>query len=177
MQGHAQTASMEALHFIGRLFAGGALSRQPRVNPSITMTTSYTLSSPSAVRSAAGAAVQNLRSVRAAQAMSLRPRAPMLLRVAEGQAWVTLSEGPHPVAHSAENADGEYGTVDSGDVFLCVGQVLRVAAGQQVVVEAVGGHRLQFRWTAAEARNESPAPWWRRAAVGMPSAAPDRCVA
>lgn len=138
------------------------------------MTTSYTLFSPSAVHSATGAAVQNLRSARAAQTVSLLPRAPMLLQVAEGQAWVTLSEGPHPLAHGADDATD---TAHSGDTFLCAGQMLQVAAGQQVVVEAVGGHRLQFRWTADQARKESAAPWWRRAAVGMPSAAPDPVAA
>ena len=95
----------------------------------------------------------------------------MLLRVAEGQAWITLSQGPHT------QADLAHDTAACGDVFLHAGQVLRVPAGQQVVVEPVGDRRLQYRWTVAQVRDDSPAPWWRRAAVGMPSAAPDPCVA
>lgn len=136
------------------------------------MTNSHTLSSfQSAAFPAPSAADQSLRSVRTGHAASMTPRSAMLLRVAEGQAWVTLSQGPHPHADLAHDAAA------SGDVFLHAGQVLRVAAGQQVVVEPVGDRRLQYRWTAAQVRDDSPPPWWRRASVGMPSAAPDPCVA
>ncbi len=135
------------------------------------MQTSHTLSFHFPAFSAPGAAHQGLRSLRKGRAASMRPGAPMALRVAEGQAWVTLSQGPH------HRAEGAVGAVASGDVFLHAGQVLRVEAGQQVVVEPVGDRNLQYRWSAAPVRNDRPAPWWRRAAVGAPTTAPDPCGA
>ena len=99
------------------------------------------------------------------QAVSLTPRKPMALRVAEGQAWVTLDAGP-------------YGTgAEAGDIFLHAGQTLWVVAGQHAVVEPVGGQRLQYRFTRLPVQAaDSPTPWWRRAAVGNPSTAPDLCA-
>ena len=135
------------------------------------MTTPHALSFHFSALSAPAAANQGLRSVRKGRAASLRPRAPMVLRVAEGQAWVTLSQGPH------HQADGAVGAAASGDLFLHAGQVLRVEAGQHVVVEPVGDRKLQYRWSAAPVRNDRPAPWWRRAAVGAPTTAPDPCGA
>jgi hypothetical protein len=74
----------------------------------------------------------------------------MTLRIAEGQAWVTLGKG----------------LGDSSDVFLCAGQSLPVAAGQSVVVEPLNGRRLQYRWVDGDAASARPASWWRRASVG-----------
>ena len=91
-------------------------------------------------------------------AITLAPRAPMVLRIAEGHAWVTLNTGAH----------GEAG----GDVFLFPGQALQVAPGQQAVVEPLDGRSLRYRLTAAQALDASPAPWWRRAAFGSTSAEP-----
>ena len=104
------------------------------------------------------AAGKDAGSVAAGAAITLAPRAAMVLRIAEGQAWVTLNVGPH----------GEAG----GDVFLFPGQTLQVAAGQQAVLEPLGGRSLRYRWTVAQALGASPAPWWRRAAFGSTSAEP-----
>lgn len=102
------------------------------------------------------------------KAHSLTPRVPMALRVAEGQAWVTLDAGP-------------YGTgAEAGDVFLHAGQTLWVAAGQHAVIEPVGPQRLQYRFTRTPVEVASTAtPWWRRAAFGSPSVAvaSDACCA
>lgn len=103
--------------------------------------------------------------VPAGQATSLNPRSPIALRVAEGQAWVTLDAGP-------------YGTgAEAGDVFLHAGQTLQIAAGQHAVVEPVGRQRLQYRVTSMAATAvgaDSPAPWWRRAAFGSAASADQR---
>ena len=122
------------------------------------------------LRTAAAAAAGGVSTLLPGKAVSLTPRAPMALRVAEGQAWVTLDAGP-------------YGTGDgAGDVFLHAGQTLWVAPGQHAVVEPVGGQRLQYRWarTAAHAVAGTATPWWRRAAFGSPSvalAASEACCA
>lgn len=113
------------------------------------MTTSHALhlfSSSRAVCAAAG----GTGTVAAGAAVSLAPKAAMTLRIAEGQAWVTLGKG----------------LGDSSDVFLCAGQSLPVAAGQSVVVEPLNGSRLQYRWVRGEAASARPASWWRRASVG-----------
>lgn len=130
------------------------------------MTTSHTFSFHSTT--AAAASPHGASTLLPGKAMSLTPRAPMALRVAEGHAWVTLDAGP-------------YGTgAEAGDVFLHAGQTLRVAAGQHAVVEPVGSQRLQYRWTRNPAGAASTAtPWWRRAAFGSPSVAiaSDACCA
>lgn len=115
-------------------------------------------------------AAQGVSTLLPGKAVSLAPRTPMALRVAEGAAWVTLDAGP-------------YGTgAESGDVFLYAGQTLWVAAGQHAVVEPVGSHRLQFRWASSpvvDADSSTATPWWRRAAFGSPSVAlaNDACCA
>lgn len=83
-------------------------------------------------------------------AISLTPRAPTALRIAEVQAWVTLDDGPH-------GARGEA----AGDVFLHAGQTLWVASGQHAVVEPVGTSRLQYRLTGLDG-NAGRASWWQR---------------
>ena len=113
------------------------------------MTTSHALhlfASSCATGAAAGEAGQ----VAAGAAVTLAPKAAMTLRIAEGQAWVTLGKG----------------LGDSSDVFLCAGQSLPVAAGQSVVVEPLNGRRLQYRWVDGDAASARPASWWRRASVG-----------
>lgn len=134
------------------------------------MNLSHTFSFPSthgaaAATTTAAAGNGDVRTLRAGQAASLSPRAPIALRVAEGQAWVTLDAGP-------------YGSgPEAGDVFLHAGQTLHIAAGQHAVVEPVGSQRLQYRTVAAAtsaAVAESPAPWWRRAAFGSDAAADQR---
>lgn len=113
------------------------------------MTTSHALhlfASSRAVDAVAGGA----GTVAAGAAVTLAPKAAMTLRIAEGQAWVTLGKG----------------VGDSSDVFLCAGQSLPVAAGQLVVVEPLNGRRLQYRWVRGEAASARAASWWRRASVG-----------
>ena len=88
--------------------------------------------------------------VAAGAAVTLAPKSAMVLRIAEGQAWVTLGQG----------------LGNSSDVFLCAGQSLSVAAGQSVVVEPLNGRRLQYRWVDGDAASARPASWWRRASVG-----------
>ena len=126
------------------------------------MTISHTFKFQSAAASAPASGASTLL---AGQAASLSPRAPVALRVAEGQAWVTLDAGP-------------YGTgAEAGDVFLHAGQTLQIAAGQHAVVEPVGRQRLQYRVTAVAAAataSDSPAPWWRRAAFGSAATADQR---
>ena len=113
------------------------------------MTTSHALHLFSSSR-AVGAAAGGTGTVAAGAAVSLAPKAAMTLRIAEGQAWVTLGKG----------------LGDSSDVFLCAGQSLPVAAGQSVVVEPLNGRRLQYRWVDGDAASARPASWWRRASVG-----------
>ena len=126
------------------------------------ITTSHTASSSSL----STAAVHGLSTLQPGQAVSLTPRAPMALRVAEGQAWVTLDAGPYGAG------------VEAGDVFLHAGQTLWVVAGQHAVVEPVGRQRLQYRFARLPVQGaDAPAPWWRRAAMGSPSTAADACAA
>ncbi|MDH4418200.1 MAG: DUF2917 domain-containing protein [Acidovorax sp.] len=117
---------------------------------------------------ATAAAAPGVSTLLLGKALSLTPRAPMALRIAEGQAWVTLDAGP-------------YGTgAEAGDVFLHAGQTLWVAAGQHAVVEPMGHQRLQYRFTRTPVDVASTAtPWWRRAAFGSPSVAvaSDACCA
>jgi len=101
-------------------------------------------------------AAKDICTLKPGEAASLKPRKAMALRVAEGQAWVTLDDGPHGA--SSESA---------GDVFLQAGQTLWVAAGQHAVVETLGNQRLQYRWTGLAERS-APA-WWKRAALGVTS--------
>lgn len=113
------------------------------------MTTLHTLHLLASSRATAAAA-DRTGTVAAGAAATLVPRSAMTLRIAEGQAWVTLGKGPG----------------DSSDLFLCAGQSVQVAAGQSVVVEPLGGRRLQYRWTRRDAASARPASWWRRASVG-----------
>ncbi|WP_426305196.1 DUF2917 domain-containing protein [Acidovorax facilis] len=113
------------------------------------MTTSHALHLFASSR-ALGAVAGSTGNVAAGAAVTLAPKVAMTLRIAEGQAWVTLGQG----------------LGDSSDVFLCAGQSLPVAAGQSVVVEPLNGRRLQYRWVDGDAASARPASWWRRASVG-----------
>lgn len=113
------------------------------------MTTSHALHLFASSR-ALSAVAGSTGNVAAGAAVTLAPKVAMTLRIAEGQAWVTLGKG----------------LGDSSDVFLCAGQSLPVAAGQSVVVEPLNGRRLQYRWVDGDAASARPASWWRRASVG-----------
>ena len=70
----------------------------------------------------------------AGQVLSLRPRGAGILRIREGQAWVTLDE--RPSGHGPE----------AGDHFLRVGDQLPVAFGRHLVLESVDEGPLGFEW-------------------------------
>lgn len=83
----------------------------------------------------------------AGRAISLQPREDAVLRVAHGCMWVTV-DGPHIGALNAQ-----------GDVFLGAGEHLTVTAGQQVVVEPVGGKQAvpaYFAWEPAASLQHQP---------------------
>jgi len=140
---------MGAVLFIGRCSATRAPYGLIRVYPEFTMTTTHTFPLFSFAPSRAlGASSSATGTVAAGAAATLVPKAAMVLRVAEGQAWVTLGNG------------------ERDDLILCAGQSVPVAAGQSVVVEPLGGRRLQYRWVDGDAAGARPASWWRRASVG-----------
>jgi hypothetical protein len=126
------------------------------------MTTSQIFKFASAAASAPSPAATT---VLPGKAVSLTPRAPTALRIAEGHAWVTLADGPHGSG------------AEAGDVFLHAGQTLHIAAGQHAVIEPLGSQRLQYRLSAAAATDGSPAPWWRRAAFGSAAGTDQRVAA
>lgn len=114
-------------------------------------------------------AAKDVCTLKPGAAISFTPGTPRALRITEGQAWVTLDDGPHGASREA-----------AGDVFLQAGQTLWVAAGQHAVVETLGRQRLQYRWTGL-----APAPYLPGGAVHWawpachrrmePPAAPDGC--
>ncbi len=73
-------------------------------------------------------------------AHSLRPRAPMALRIASGRVWVTMDGGPDGACDLA-----------AGDIFLQAGQTLWIAAGQHAVIEPLGKEPVQYRFEASRA--------------------------
>jgi hypothetical protein len=111
-------------------------------------------------------AAKDVCTLKPGAAISFTPGTPRALRITEGQAWVTLDDGPHGASREA-----------AGDVFLQAGQTLWVAAGQHAVVETLGRQRLQYRWTGLAPRS-APA-WWRRAlgVASLPSSDGAPCCA
>lgn len=72
----------------------------------------------------------------AGRALTLRPRAGGVLRIAQGRVWVTM-DGLNDAAEAA------------GDLFLVPGRGLVVQAGQRLVVESSGPERgaaAYFSW-------------------------------
>ena len=72
------------------------------------------------------------------RALSLQPRQPGLLRVAQGQVWVTLDVPQHGAGN------------ELGDYFLHAGEQLAVGPGQHLVLEPfarVGQQPVFFEWT------------------------------
>ena len=73
----------------------------------------------------------------AGRAMSLTPTVPGELRMAHGRVWVTFT-----------NAAND-STARAGDHFLAAGDLLRLQAGQQLVLEMVGNNpheSVYFSW-------------------------------
>ncbi len=88
------------------------------------------------------------------RALSLQPRRAGLLRVAQGQVWVTLGVAPQ----GARN--------ELGDYFLRAGEQLTISPGQQVVLEPLERGQQQavfFEWT--------PSPALAQAAVAQDAGA------
>lgn len=84
----------------------------------------------------------------AGQALSLQPRQAGLLRVAQGQMWVTLGVAPHGAGN------------ELGDCFLRAGEQLAVSPGQHVVLEPFERAQQQavlFDWTPGLAVVQAPA--------------------
>lgn len=84
----------------------------------------------------------------AGQALSLQPRQAGLLRVAQGQMWVTLGVAPHGAGN------------ELGDCFLRAGEQLAVSPGQHVVLESFERAQQQavlFDWTPGLAFVQAPA--------------------
>lgn len=127
------------------------------------MTTSQSLSFFRSSRAVSVAAAGGPGTVAPGAALTLAPKSAMTLCIAEGQAWATLGHG----------ADDR-----SNDVFLCGGQTLHVAAGQRVVVEAIGGRTVQYRWAPFSVADTRPVAWWRRASLGngMPAHGESCCA-
>ncbi|NMM77618.1 hypothetical protein B2J86_04735 [Acidovorax sp. SRB_14] len=111
-------------------------------------------SQQSAVRGTAGSLPAPLCRLGAGSARSLRPREPVALRVARGQAWVTLGAGPHGEA------------AQSADVFVAPGQTLWLVPGQQVVLEPVGPEGVHYQLGglagASVSRLQALRRWWQR---------------
>lgn len=83
------------------------------------------------------------------RALTLHPSEPGELRVAEGRLWATL-DGPH--------AGSPRGL---GDLVIEAGGVLRLRAGQRVVIEPAGvGEAAWFRWDVALQPALVPARCW-----------------
>lgn len=80
-------------------------------------------------------------------ALSLRPVRTSVLRIARGQAWITLGSAPR--GHGNE----------SGDHFLGAGQELRVPAGRHLVLESMDAHPVHFDWLPAPAAPRMGAQW------------------
>lgn len=83
------------------------------------------------------------------QAASLTPQHDAMLRVRQGQVWITF-DGPHS-GHGNE----------SGDHFLKPGEQLRVGGGQRVVLEPfgrTGAAPVQLEWVPPAAPCKGPAP-------------------
>ena len=102
------------------------------------MTSAPVLKAP-ASRVAARVAAQDHFTLAHGAAHSEHTRTAMTLRIVSGQAWATLAAGPYGMREA------------SGDVFLVPGQSLRVAAGQHLVLEALGPSGLQYQWCATVA--------------------------
>ncbi len=141
-----------------------------------TTTIRSTHTAPSALAvPAARSSVQGVCTLAPGAAISLTPRAPTALRIAEGRAWVTLDDGPH-------RANGTRGEA-AGDVFLHAGQTLWVATGQRAVVEPLDGQRLQYRLTGLAGNTTSATAstslWQRLRGVGRqtPAAQDGTCCA
>lgn len=83
------------------------------------------------------------------RALSLLPHQPGVLRVAQGQAWVTLGTAPHGAGN------------ELGDYFLHAGEQLSVRPGQHLVLEPVAGGQPQdavyFDWTPTALAGLAPA--------------------
>lgn len=82
------------------------------------------------------------------RAMTLMPREPGRLTVAQGCLWATL-DGPHAGPPN-----------DQGDRLLGAGETLRLAPGQRLVIEPWGRQTpTHFSWAPAPRLARQPARW------------------
>lgn len=87
-------------------------------------------------QSLTGSALPGCWKLEAGRALSLRPRASGVLRIAQGRAWVTMD-----MLHADLQA--------AGDLFLVPGRGLVVQAGQRIVIESSDAERqaaAYFSW-------------------------------
>lgn len=115
------------------------------------MSSSYSLNSQA---SSSQEATSGFWKLAAGQALSLQPHEAGLLRVAQGQVWVTLGVAQHGAGN------------ELGDYFLCAGEHLAVRPGQQVVMEPIAHAQQQavfFDWT--------PSPVQQKTAVAQDAGA------
>ncbi len=97
------------------------------------------LTTSTATTSAASALAHTLQP---GAALRLPAKAPMVLAVIAGTAWVTLGEGMHPQLLGATNDHA----CRTGDILVHAGQGLCLALGQCLVLEPIGDTPLQFAW-------------------------------
>ena len=116
-----------------------------------------TIAAAGAVRASgrAASAAAELRSLPAGQATSFVPKRDVVLRVSQGQAWVTLGLGL-----------SNQGALKAGDQIVQAGQTVLLKAGQSVVVEGKGKESLVYHFpkdqNAQPNLDEKPAKWFSR---------------
>lgn len=109
------------------------------------------------LRNAVPEAPGTLHTVSPGRAFTLTAKRPMSLRVADGQAWVTLGNGE----------------LTDGDLVLGAGQTLQLAAGQQVVMESLSARPVQVRWSKSRsAAHQAAVAWWQRASLSSDRSLP-----
>ena len=113
---------------------------------------------PATLQQAATTALPGTWKLVPGRAVTLRPLAPGLLRVAHGEVWATV-DGPH-----GRTPD------DAGDHVLAVGRSMWVRAGQRVVIEAWGRHAAFFSWDPVACTAARPVPRLNFAGVLQPLA-------
>jgi hypothetical protein len=118
-----------------------------------------TRSLPAFLASAPASALPGSWKLARGRAITLRPIADGIVRVAHGRVWATV-EGPH-----GRTPD------DAGDHVLEVGEAMRVRAGQNVVMEAWNASGASyFTWDPAPAGEAAARPRLNFAGVLQPLA-------
>lgn len=100
----------------------------------------------------AGRSVAGCWKLPASRALSLHPRTPGVLQIAQGRVWLTLAGAPSAARPPAE-----------ADQVLRAGESIAIAAGQHVVIEAwalqgASPDGVAFEWKAAAQAAAAQAP-------------------